>query len=63
MKRTIVFLMVLLLAITLVFANGAKETTLASGPVEIELWSSLTGSKAKTFDKQVEAFNNSQDEV
>lgn len=62
MKKFFVVLLVAALAMTSVFANGAKEVA-QTGPVTIELWSSLTGSKAKVFDRQVAAFNESQNDV
>ncbi len=62
MKKLLGLTLCLLLALSFAFANGTKEAK-ATGPVEIELWSSLSGSKAKTFDAQVEAYNNSQNEV
>ncbi|MGN1163541.1 MAG: ABC transporter substrate-binding protein [Candidatus Ornithospirochaeta sp.] len=62
MKKIFAILLVACMTMSFVMANGAQETAPA-GPVTIELWSSLTGSKAKTFDKQVAAFNESQNEV
>lgn len=63
-KRMILSLVVLIVAITGVLAAGKTEAIQASkGPVRIELWSSLSGSKAKVFDSQVAAFNAVQNEV
>ncbi|MGN1178793.1 MAG: ABC transporter substrate-binding protein [Candidatus Ornithospirochaeta sp.] len=62
MKKFIVTLLVVFMALSFVMANGAKEAE-PTGPVTIELWSSLTGSKAKVFDGQVAKFNETQDEV
>lgn len=42
--------------------STAVETKV-SGPVTVELWSSLSGKKATVFDAQVAAFNESQNEV
>lgn len=64
MKKLIVSLVILVIAMTSSFSAGQTETATApTGPVEIELWSSLSGSKAKVFDSQVEKFNTSQQEV
>ena len=39
MKKALALLLVALMSMTLIFANGGSETTAASdGPVEIELW-------------------------
>ncbi len=62
MKKLISFFLIVAIVISGVAANGSKEAVQA-GPVSIELWSSLTGSKAKTFDKQVAAFNEMQSDV
>ncbi len=63
-QRLIALLLILSFVITAVFAAGQTESQAApKDPVEIELWSSLSGSKAKVFDAQVVAYNESQDEV
>lgn len=62
MKKLLVSLMVILMVLAALTAKGTTETA-TSGPVEIELWSSLSGSKAKLFDSQVAAYNESQNEV
>lgn len=65
MKARKCLLALLLLAVCTcgaLFAAGQKESQ-TTGPVTIELWSSLSGSKAKLFDEQVAAYNASQDEV
>ncbi len=65
MKARNCLLVMLLLALctcTVIFAAGQKETQ-PTGPVAIELWSSLSGSKAKLFDEQVAQYNASQSEV
>lgn len=61
-QRILATIGVLICALAMVFAAGQKEQ--ASGGVEtIELWSSLSGSKASVFDEQVAAYNASQDKV
>jgi len=49
------------------YAQGSQEVVSApaepQGPVTIELWSSLSGSKAKLFDAQVAKYNAAQKEV
>lgn len=62
MKRILSVLALLLVALSLVSANAQQESV-QEGPTTIELWSSLTGSKAKTFDAQVARFNESQSDV
>jgi len=53
MKRTLIAMMALVLAVSAAFA----------APVKVVLWSSLTGAKAKTFDAQVAKFNAGQQDV
>lgn len=43
--------------------DSVAEAPVAASPVTVELWSSLSGTKASVFDKQVASFNESQDEV
>lgn len=62
MKKILSVFVLVAIVLSAVMANGSKEVV-QEGPVTIELWSSLTGSKAKTFDKQVAAFNEMQNEV
>ncbi|MDY0288699.1 MAG: ABC transporter substrate-binding protein [Sphaerochaeta sp.] len=61
-KRILVVLVLLAAVLAVGFAAGTKEVKPA-GPVTIELWSSLSGSKAKVFDIQVAEYNASQSEV
>jgi ABC-type glycerol-3-phosphate transport system substrate-binding protein len=56
-----VFVFSFLLASSL-FSAGRSEPN-PSGPVSIELWSSLSGSKASLFDEQAARFNASQNDV
>jgi ABC-type glycerol-3-phosphate transport system substrate-binding protein len=53
MKKRLVAVLVLLLAVVGAFAAPAK----------VVLWSSLTGAKAKTFDAQVAKYNSGQQDV
>lgn len=59
-KTMMAVILIVCCAFTL-FATGQKEAT--SGPVTIELWSSLSGTKAKIFDQQVATYNASQSDV
>lgn len=61
-KKGLFITIMLLIALTSVMAAGKAETAPA-GPTQIELWSSLSGSKAQVFDSQVAGFNASQNEV
>lgn len=61
-KKILVVLVLFVSVLTVSFAAGQQEAKPA-GPVTIELWSSLSGSKAKVFDAQVAAYNTSQNEV
>jgi sn-glycerol 3-phosphate transport system substrate-binding protein len=60
-KSLFVVLMILLCSAAMVFAAGSKQET--QGPVTLELWSSLTGAKANTFDSQVAKFNGSRTDI
>lgn len=63
MKKLIVA-MLIVSSVFSVWAGGASESKSAgSGPVTIELWSSLSGTKANVFDSQVARFNSSQNDV
>lgn len=61
-KKMLAVLVLLLSALAMGFAAGQQETK-PVGPVTIELWSSLSGSKAKLFDEQVVQYNGSQNDV
>ncbi|QQO08375.1 ABC transporter substrate-binding protein [Breznakiella homolactica] len=61
-KSVLVFCLAILL-VPFAFAGGGKEDASAGGTVSIELWSSLSGSKATLFDEQVARFNASQQDV
>ena len=51
-------------ALFMLSAGGNKETEqVTTGPVTIELWSSLSATKANVFDEQVARFNQSQQDV
>lgn len=50
-------------ATTATATTTAATETGSSEPVTVELWSSLSGTKASVFDKQVAAFNESQSDV
>ena len=63
MRKLGLFFLMVLFCLSTVFAGGAAESAVAEGPISIELWSSLSGSKAKLFDAQVETFNASQSDV
>lgn len=56
-KKVLSFLMALMMVL------GMSAVVLADAPVQIEIWSPLTGAKASTFDALVEGFNNSQSDV
>lgn len=56
-KRILSILMALVMLLSLVSVASADE------PVQIEIWSPLTGAKATTFDELVAAFNASQSDV
>ena len=62
MKKLIIAVMSLLLVCSLVFANGAEEST-SSGPVTVTFWNSFTGSDRPYLEQIVSEFNESQDEV
>jgi ABC-type glycerol-3-phosphate transport system substrate-binding protein len=62
MKKNMVLLVVLILALSPLAANGEKESSY-EGPVEIELWSLLVGNRAEILDGQTARFNESQDDV
>lgn len=62
MKKLIIVVMSLLLVCSLVFANGAEEST-SSGPVTVTFWNSFTGSDRPYLEQIVSEFNESQDEV
>ena len=62
-KRHFMLAMVCILAIVAISAAGQKETVQTTGPVTIEVWSSLSGSKAKLFDAQVATYNAKQNSV
>ena len=55
MKRFLSLLMAMLMVLSMVTIAHAE-------PVQIEIWSPLTGAKAKTLDSLVESFNASQTE-
>ena len=55
-KRFLSLLMAMLMALSLMTAVAVAE------PTQIEIWSPLTGAKAKTLDSLIEAFNASQTE-
>jgi multiple sugar transport system substrate-binding protein len=54
---------VLAIVAALALLAGAVMPVFAAGPVKVVLWSSLTGSKAKTFDAQAARFNSGQQQV
>lgn len=56
-KRILGFLMTMVLLLSLASVAAADE------PVQIEIWSPLTGTKAATFDDLVASFNASQSDV
>lgn len=56
-KRTLCLLVSLVMLLSLASVATADE------PVQIEIWSPLTGAKAATFDTLVESFNASQSDV
>lgn len=71
-KRLIMCIGVLCLVMFGMSAGGIQENVVSenektipelTGPVTIELWSSLSGSKAKVFDAQVKDFNGKQNQV
>lgn len=57
-KRILSILLVLMMALAL----GVTAAS-ADDPVQIEIWSPLTGAKAATFDALVASFNESQSDV
>ncbi len=64
MKKFLVSLLILVVATTMVFAGGSKETTGAKeGPIELKFWSLFTGGDGEFFDAMIKAFNESQDEI
>lgn len=64
MKRFIITIVVFnFLFAGFLFAAGTNEANKTTGPVSIELWSSLSGSKASLFDQQAVRFNDSQNDV
>ena len=63
MKKLIVALLIVSSVFSLWAGGSTESVETSTGPVTIELWSSLSGTKASVFDSQVERFNSSQDEV
>ncbi|MDY4609234.1 MAG: ABC transporter substrate-binding protein [Sphaerochaetaceae bacterium] len=64
MKKKIGFiLLVAILSMGMVFAQGAKEPAKASGPIEITFWSLFTGGDGEFFDAMVAEFNASQSDI
>ena len=71
-KRHFLLVLLLLAALAAISAAGQTEAPAPvptsapvqpAGPVTIEVWSSLSGSKAKLFDSQVATYNAAQTEV
>ena len=63
MKKLVTVLLALMMVASMAFAQGAKETTAKTGPIELTFWSLFTGGDGEFFDAMIEAFNNSQDEI
>lgn len=63
MKKVLAVLLILSAFFSLYAGGSHEETEVASGPVTIELWSSLSATKAEVFDEQVARFNSSQQDV
>lgn len=75
MKKKLLIVMAVIAAVLMLTAcsksgSSSEATTSASepakstsSPVTVELWSSLSGTKANVFDKQVAAFNESQSDI
>ncbi len=62
--KKIIAVLLMFSALFALSAGGSTESLAeSSGPVTIELWSSLSGTKANVFDEQVARFNSSQSEV
>ena len=51
MKKVIAVLLILSAFFSLYAGGSHEETEVASGPVTIELWSSLSATKAEVFDE------------
>ena len=66
MKKLLVVLMVLSIAMTAVFAQGGAEAEATkaaepTGPIQVEFWSTWTGTGGQRIQDMVDAFNASQD--
>ena len=63
MKKLIALFLVFSALFMLSAGGNSEAETATTGPVAIELWSSLSGTKANVFDEQVARFNQSQTDV
>ncbi len=64
MKRKVGFILIVsMLAMGMLFAQGSREPAATSGPVEITFWSLFTGGDGEFFDAMVDEFNASQSDI
>jgi multiple sugar transport system substrate-binding protein len=61
MRKMIIAVVLVSLFTAFMYAKGTNESNRIAGTVSIEVWSSLSGSKASLFDEQTARFNASQD--
>jgi sn-glycerol 3-phosphate transport system substrate-binding protein len=63
MRKIIITVVFVSLVAAFMYAKGTDESSRIADTVSIEVWSSLSGSKASLFDEQAGRFNTSQDNV
>ncbi len=64
MKKQIgIILLVALVSMGMLFAQGSKDQTAQTGPVELTFWSLFTGGDGEFFDAMINEFNASQDGI
>ena len=62
LKKSAAMLSALVLAVSVLFAGGTKETA-KDGPVEITFWSLFTGGDGEFFDAMVAEFNRTHSDI